>query len=91
MFDRLAKDADKRIKAKERESNIAYTYRDNEIVKKDVFFEYDFLQTLRSDVPGDREERLKQFSPRVQQRQAEFKQLQQSAMNTARMRTNSIP
>jgi len=64
VFDRLAKDSDKRQKAKEREANIQFTYRDNEIVRKDVYIEYDFLESLRSDAPGDREERLKQFSPR---------------------------
>lgn len=49
VFDRLSKDGEKRQKAKERESNMQFTYRDNEIVKKDVYIEYDFLSTLRSD------------------------------------------
>jgi hypothetical protein len=75
VFDRLVKDTDKRMKAKERESNLQYTYRDKEIVKKDVYFEYDYWETLRSDRTGDREQRIKQFSPRVKQKQLELQML----------------
>lgn len=34
---------------KERESLIEFTYRDNQMVKKDVFVEFDFAESLRSD------------------------------------------
>jgi hypothetical protein len=59
VFERLVKDTDKRLKNKERESTLQYTYRDDVIIKKDVYFELDFVETLRSDAPMEREERLR--------------------------------
>ena len=49
MFERLVKDSEQRQKVKERESVLEFTYRDNQIVKKDVFVEFDFVDYLRSD------------------------------------------
>ena len=63
MVDRLTKDGEKRQKNKERDLQNKFEYKDNVIVKKDVYYEYDYQVTLRSDRPGDRDERLRQFSP----------------------------
>jgi hypothetical protein len=38
-------------------------YRDNQIVKKDVFVEFDFQKTIRSDMPGDKVQRQSMISP----------------------------
>lgn len=63
VVERLLKDNEKRFLQKERESKILYRYEDDRIVKKDIFYEYDYLGTLRSDLPGDKSDRLRQFSP----------------------------
>ncbi len=79
VFDRLSKDTDKLMKNKERESTMQFTYRDDVIVKKDKYIEYDFLETLRSDAPGDRDERMRQFSPSSNRKRDETL-LQQSSV-----------
>jgi hypothetical protein len=68
-----------------------FTYRDDVVVKKDVYFKYDFLETLRSDAPGDRDERLRQFSPANRRKQEEMQYLQHSQQQQIRKRTHSIP
>lgn len=72
VFERLSRDVEKRQKAKERESNIEFTYRDNVVVKKDIYVEYDYFGTLRSNKPGEKDERFKQFSPMGRRKQEEM-------------------
>lgn len=71
VFDRLVKDTDKRLKNNERESTMQFTYRENVVVKKDIYIEYDFKKTLHTDAPGDKQERLRQFSPSMRRKEEE--------------------
>jgi hypothetical protein len=91
VFDRLSRDVEKRLKTKDRESNMQFTYRDNVVVKKDVFVEYDYFGSLRSDRPGEKDERARQFSPANRRRQEELQVLQSHSRMKATIRNDSIP
>lgn len=77
IYQRLNKDTEKRMKFKEREYNNKYEYRDNVIVKKDVFFETDFESNLRTDRPFDREARLRMVSPLGKTKQNQVHQIKE--------------
>lgn len=66
---RLTQDVAKRQRDFEQQQRIDYVYRDNKVVKKDVYVEYDFGVTLRSSLPGDKTARQSLISP-AKQRQA---------------------
>lgn len=69
VVQRLTQDVAKRQRDFEQQQRVDYVFRDNQVVKKDVYIEYDFGLTLRSSLPGDKQARQSLISP-AKQRQA---------------------
>lgn len=56
-----------------------FVYQGNEIVKKDVYIEYDFDGTLRNRLPGTKAERFSMFSPSFKRKTLQEQEYRQSA------------